>query len=323
MILKAEDILNRYRELRKMGEPKAIPSKFIHPDPSQPRQDFWVKPIPQSAIRELKELASSIKKQGLINPIIVSVAYEENGKLHYKIIDGERRFRAVTQKDYGLGESRILAQVIEIQDPIAIDLIRLTVQQTNKNWDPYAQAYAEKFLLEKLGGNISEVAKLIGVSRQAIINHQIIFKLKPESLQKLKGGKELTYAREAAKLIASLTDFDKYTWPNHEEILVDKVLSGKIGKRDDLVSLIAAFKGPKGDSVKKEFFEDPEYTARMVIEVSGVGTENTAKETEVKAKRLIDLLSLETSRLKDSIQLKVTLRTLGNRINTFLTNYPS
>lgn len=319
-----EKILNQLKEIRKIRDPKLIPAKYIHLDPSNPRQDFWQEPIPRSALRELKELASSIEKQGLINPILISVAYEEKGKLHYKLVDGERRFRAITQGEYGgLGRSEILAQVIEIQDPIAIDLIRFTVQRTNKNWDPFAQAYAEKSLLEKLGGNISAVAKFIGVSRQSIMNHQKIFQLKPESLQHLKdSGKQLTYAREAAKLIDTLTPEDKESWPSYEKILVEKIISGKIGKRDELVQLIAAFKSPeKGEKVKKQFFEEEEYTAKMAIEASGIGSENTAKEAEIKAERLIEMLSLDASRLRaaDNTKLKIILRTLRSRIDTFLT----
>ena len=254
---------------------------------------------------------------------MISVAYTEKGKIHYKLVDGERRFRAVTEgKLGGLGRSEILAQVIEIQDPIALDLIRLTVQQTNKSWDPYDQAHAEKSLLEKMGGNVSTVAEIIGVSRQSIINHQKIFELKPKLLSKLKdNNKQLTYAREAVKIITSLTDDDKETWPLHDEVLVNKIISGKVGKRDDLVGLIAAFKSQKGDIIKKQFFGEDEYTAKMAIEVSGVGSEITAKEAEIKADLLIEMLSLKASKLKgaNNVQLKIKLRTLRNRIDTFLT----
>ena len=318
-----QKVLEKYKELRKIDDPKLIPSKYIHPDPNQPRQDFWGDPVPKSALKDLRDLASSIKKQGLINPILVSVAYKEKGKIHYKIVDGERRFRAVTEGKFGgLGRSEILAQVIEIQDPIALDLIRLTVQQTNKSWDPYDQAYAEKSLLEKMGGNVSAVAEIIGVSRQSITNHQKIFELKQKLLSELKdNGKQLTYAREAVKLINSLTYADKETWPFHDEIVVNKIISGKIGKRDDLVGLIAAFKSPKGDIIKKQFFGEDEYTAKMAIEASGVGSENTAREAKIKAERLIEMLSLEASKLKGAgnVQLKITLRTLRNRIDTFST----
>src|SRR3989338_607947 len=110
MALKYKEILDQYRKLRKIGEPRFIPAKFIHPDSSQPRKAFWTDPVPKYAISELRELASSIKIQGLINPILVSVEYkdEEKDEIYYKIVDGERRFRATTETKFGgLGEDKI------------------------------------------------------------------------------------------------------------------------------------------------------------------------------------------------------------------------
>ena len=157
------------------------------------------------------------------------------------------RFRAITESKYGgLGRNEVPAQVIEIQDPIGLDLIRLSVQQNNKNWDPYDQAQAEKTYSIKIGGNVSLVAQMIGVSRQAIINHQLIFDLKPESLMKLKdSGKQLTYAREAAKLIKSLSEKDKEHWPDYEEILIKKIITHRIDTRDQVSNLIRAFESSK------------------------------------------------------------------------------
>lgn len=317
-----DQITEKSREIRKIGDPQVILAEFIHPDPSQPRQDFYNEPVPQTAIRDLRDLANSIDKQGLINPILISVSFKDSeGKIHYKIVDGERRYRAITDKKYGLGHNEILAQIIEIQDPISLDLIRLTVQQTSKNWSPYDQANAERGLIEKLGGNVSAVSKLIGVSRQSIINHQIIFRLAPNSLSTLKdNGVQLTYAREAAKLISLLTEYDKANWPDYEKIIIDKIITGKIETRDDLMDLNAAIKPLEtGQAIKKEFFEDPDYTAKNAAEMSGVGSKHTVKDAEIKARKLVEIIDTQSDRLKDSESLKVAFRTLSNRISTFLT----
>ena len=63
---------------------KMIPIEFIEPGPWQPRKDF--------AHKELEALASSIKNQGLIQPIIIKKDKEKKNK--YLIIAGERRWRA-------------------------------------------------------------------------------------------------------------------------------------------------------------------------------------------------------------------------------------
>lgn len=319
-----KDVLARYKEVRKIGPPKIISKKFIHPDPTQPRRDFWANDPPKSSIQDLKDLAQSIEKQGLINPIIISVAYEDKEKdIHYIIVDGERRFRAITESKYGgLGRNEVPAQVIEIQDPIGLDLIRLSVQQNNKNWDPYDQAQAEKNLLDKIGGNVSLVAQMIGVSRQAIINHQLIFDLKPESLMKLKdSGKQLTYAREAAKLIKSLSEKDKEHWPDYEEILIKKIITHRIDTRDQVSNLIRAFESSKkAEAIKTQFFEDEHYTAREAIEAGGIEWKNLAQEANSKALRLATLLkdySLELQEA-DVFELKKILKGLRYQIDVFL-----
>jgi ParB/RepB/Spo0J family partition protein len=319
-----QDILAKYKELRKIGPPKLINKRFIHPDPTQPRRDFWVDDPPKTAIQDLRDLAQSIKTQGLINPIIVSVAYEDKEKnIHHIIVDGERRFRAITEPKYGgLGRNEVLAQVIEIQDEIGLDLIRLSVQKTNKNWDPYDQAQAEKNLLDKIGGNVSVVAQMIGVSRQAIINHQLIFNLKPNSLMQLKdSGKQLTYAREAAKLILSLSDNDKKNWPDFEEILISKIITHRIETRDQVTNLIKAFNNiKKGSAIKKQFFEDQDYSAREAIEAAGVEWKNLAQEAKSKALRLAVLIKDYSPELREAevFELKKILRRLKNQIDIFL-----
>ena len=59
-----------------------IPIEFITPGPFQPRKNF--------SDDSLDELAESIKRQGIVQPIVV----REGGASKYEIIAGERRWRA-------------------------------------------------------------------------------------------------------------------------------------------------------------------------------------------------------------------------------------
>src|SRR3989338_10735047 len=66
-----------------------IETNLIRPNPYQPRKDF--------NSEELNELASSIKKYGVLQPLLVSKVEEDvpsGRKVHYELIAGERRLRA-------------------------------------------------------------------------------------------------------------------------------------------------------------------------------------------------------------------------------------
>src|SRR4030042_5085978 len=63
-------------------EIRQIPLLAIKPDPTQPRKDFGEE--------DLEELAQSIRRNGLLNPVTVKT----NGDGEYIIIAGERRYRA-------------------------------------------------------------------------------------------------------------------------------------------------------------------------------------------------------------------------------------
>lgn len=80
---------------------QTLPLTQIHPDPTQSRTDF--DPV------ALKELADSIKENGLINPISVRRVGD-----HYEIIAGERRYRAV--KSLGQKDIQCFVYVAETSD---------------------------------------------------------------------------------------------------------------------------------------------------------------------------------------------------------------
>ena len=76
---------------------------LIDPKSDQPRKLFRKEP--------LEELASSIKENGLLQPILVR-EYQDSGR--YQIIAGERRFRA--SKIAGLAENRKLENIMKFDD---------------------------------------------------------------------------------------------------------------------------------------------------------------------------------------------------------------
>jgi ParB/RepB/Spo0J family partition protein len=145
---------------------RLIPIRQVSPDDNQPRKNFDKD--------KLKELAASIKSQGIIEPI--TVANSNNGQ--YKIITGERRFKA--SKIAGLSEIPCIIKTVSEQDILSIQLIE-NLQRENLN--PVEESYAIKKLIGN-GTKQKDVAKLIGKSQPYISQLLKILELPENVLQK-------------------------------------------------------------------------------------------------------------------------------------------
>ena len=112
----------------------------------------------------LKELADSIKVQGLIQPIVVREA-NSNAKVKYEIIAGERRWRA--SKMAGLKTVPVVIKNVDDQTAMAMALIE-NLQRENLNSHEEAEGLAR--LIEEHSLTHSDAAKLLGKSRAAVSN---------------------------------------------------------------------------------------------------------------------------------------------------------
>lgn len=147
-----------------------IPLDEIIPNQLQPRQNFNEE--------SLKELAQSIKRHGLAQPIVVTKL--ENGK--YEIIAGERRYRAckmIGAKDI----DAIVRKNINNEKKLAMALIE-NLQREDLN--PVEQALAYKKLIDEYKMNQSEIAEYCGKSRYAISNTLRLLELEEEILDALR-----------------------------------------------------------------------------------------------------------------------------------------
>ena len=124
----------------------------IEPNPDQPRTNFKQE--------EIEELASSIEKDGLLQPILVrSMA---NGK--YQIIAGERRWQACRS----LGLKTVPIRIKEADDDKALELALIeNIQRSDLN--PIEEAYGYRRLMERQNMTQSEVAPAISDPREALM----------------------------------------------------------------------------------------------------------------------------------------------------------
>ena len=144
----------------------------IYPNPSQPRKIFDPK--------ALDELASSIKVNGVIVPIVLNK--DDNGK--YMIIAGERRFRA--SKMVGL---EAIPAIIKDYDDRKIQEISLIENLQREDLNPIESATAMKQLMDDYGLTQEELSERIGKSRSAIANTLRLLSLDAQVIKMVSDGK--------------------------------------------------------------------------------------------------------------------------------------
>ncbi len=140
-------------EVMPKQEPRMVEVERITPGRGQPRRNFADTP--------LDELAASIKKRGVIQPLLVT---ETAGG--FELIAGERRLRAAARA----GLERV--PVIIKRDVGESDLVELALIENIQREDlgPLELARAYQRLIDDLGYTQTEVAERLGKSRAAIGN---------------------------------------------------------------------------------------------------------------------------------------------------------
>jgi ParB family chromosome partitioning protein len=142
----------------------------IDPNPEQPRQTFDEK--------HLEELAQSIKRHGVLQPVVV-----RRSGARYELIVGERRWRA-TQ---AAGLQTIPAVVADIapQDRLEIAIIE-NVQRQDLN--AIELAYAYRTLIEN-GATQDEVGRKVSKDRSSVANHLRLLDLSKDIQQDIEQGR--------------------------------------------------------------------------------------------------------------------------------------
>tara|TARA_B100000963_G_scaffold123925_1_gene108115 strand:- start:4920 stop:5771 length:852 start_codon:yes stop_codon:yes gene_type:complete len=143
---------NKPQEIKQSN---TVPISDLSRNPYQPRQNF--------SEEKLEELANSIKKNGIIQPIAVRPSKSENGK--YEIIAGERRWLAAQRS--GLHE--IPVTILDLSDVESLEVaIVENIQRDDLN--PIEEAKGYKRLNEEFKYDHESISKLMSKSRSHISN---------------------------------------------------------------------------------------------------------------------------------------------------------
>lgn len=241
----------------------------IEPNRSQPRKEFDEK--------ALSELAESISKHGLLQPLLVR-PLPLGG---YQIVAGERRYRACRMA--GITEVPVIIRELGDTETMEIALIE---NLQREDLTPIEEALGYQVLIDEHGFSQEEVAQSVGKSRPAITNALRLLKLPQSILDLVSDGKIsagharalLTledeklmqeFAEEIIKKDLSVRQVEKICKqkpkPEKEETpekkpsfysMVELALNESLGRKIK----VSKNKGKQGGILQIEFYSDEELT---------------------------------------------------------------
>ncbi len=166
----------------------ALPVDQIHPNPRQPRRRFE----PDAAAG----LASSVRTQGLLQPIVVRPRTEGG----WELIAGERRWRAA--KDAKLETVPALVREADDRDTLLLSLVE-NVAREQLSAVEEARAYA--MLIDEFGLSLGDVAERVGKAKPTVSNRVRLLELPEDVLWMLARG-DLT--ERHARAVLAVPDRD-------------------------------------------------------------------------------------------------------------------
>ncbi len=150
---------------------KELDLERIDPNPHQPRSDFDQE--------NLKELAKSIERHGVLQPIVVRRSGER-----YELIVGERRLRAAKMA----GKATVPAIVRNVTDDNSLKYALVeNLQREDLNAIEEAQGYTA--LKEEFGLSVKDIAEVLGKNRSTVSNSLRLLKLPYRVRALIEGGK--------------------------------------------------------------------------------------------------------------------------------------
>jgi ParB family transcriptional regulator, chromosome partitioning protein len=180
--------------------------EFIEVNPFQPRTNF--------SEESLRELASSIKELGIIQPITV----RKLGFNQYQLVSGERRYRA--SKLIGLETIPAYIRIANDQESLEMALVENIQRQ---DLDPIEIALSYQRLIDEINLTQEQMSERVGKKRSTITNYLRLLKLDPIIQTGMRDGFiSMGHGRALITIEDSSTQLDIY----------EKVLTNELSVRD-------------------------------------------------------------------------------------------
>ena len=187
-----------------------IPPQLIRANPAQPRKVFDED--------KLRELALSLERHGMVQPLIVVALDSENeGDAKYELIAGERRWRAAQR--VGLSEVPCVVRRLTPLEATEVSLIE-NIQREDLNAVEEAEAYRQ--LIDSYSYTQEDLAKRLGKSRPYIANSLRLLGLDAQYRAMLNDGR-LTAGHARAILMLE--------HPAQRQLLAKKIIDEKLSVR--------------------------------------------------------------------------------------------
>lgn len=172
-------------QLERLRQSRALPVEQLTPGPFQPRRRFDQE--------DLRELAESVREQGVIQPILVRRAPDGD---KYQIIAGERRWRAAQLAQ--LHEVPVLIREFDDQTAMEIAIVE-NVQR--RDLTPLEEAEGYRRLIDEYSHSQEDIARAVGKSRSHVANTLRLLNL-PDEVRVLVEDGQLTAGHARALLSA-------------------------------------------------------------------------------------------------------------------------
>lgn len=178
----------------------------IKPNKEQPRKRFDEE--------KLAELAESIRQYGIIQPIVVKKETTKSGATVYRIVAGERRFRAAQIA----GLTQVPVIIFKGEDDYQVSLIE-NLQREDLNPIEIAEAYDE--LMKRFGYTQEELSRKVGKSRSEVSNCMRLLNLCEKVKDHVRGG-ELSVGQ--VRPLAALSH-------EEQELLLERIIKENLTAR--------------------------------------------------------------------------------------------
>jgi ParB family chromosome partitioning protein len=256
-----------------------IDINLIETNPFQPRTEF-----DETALREL---AQSIKEQGVIQPVTV----RKLGYNRYQLISGERRLRA--SKLAGLSKIPVFIRVANDEQMLELALIE-NIHRENLNAIEVAISYQR--LIDECNMTQEEVSDKVGKSRSAVANFLRLLKLPAEVQIAIRDG-HITMGH--ARALINITDKEQ------QLKLLQQIIEGEMNVRQT-EELAEKAKNP-GAKEKKQTNFIPEHFKSKIKKLS------QTLNTKVKVTRNVKGQGSVVIDFKDEAEFDRIMELFGNK----------